>query len=76
MTVKFTRAKDAKILFYITQVDGFRKLIGRFGRDMINAGYPHQITGSLDTFDTFDHNVRRILNRTQSQNRTQVGTFR
>jgi len=25
----------SKILFYITQVDGFRKLIGRFGRDMI-----------------------------------------
>ena len=38
----------SKILFYITQVDGFRKLIGRFGRDMINAGYPHQITGLLD----------------------------
>ncbi|MGA9942750.1 MAG: hypothetical protein WBP88_12215 [Nitrososphaeraceae archaeon] len=53
---------QSKILFYITQVDGFRKLIGHFGRDMINAGYPHQITGSLDTFDTFDHNVRRILN--------------
>ena len=32
-----------KILFYITQVDGIRKVIGRFGRDMINVGYPHQI---------------------------------
>lgn len=53
---------QSKILFYITQVDGFRKLIGRFGRDMINAGYPHQIAGLLDTFETFDHNVRRILN--------------
>ena len=49
----------SKILFYITQVDGFRKLIGRFGRDMINAGYPHQIAG---LFDTFDHNIRLILN--------------
>ena len=34
-------------------------MIGRFGRDMINAGDPHQIAG---LFDTFDHNIRLILN--------------
>ena len=34
-------------------------MIGRFGRDMINAGDPHQIAG---LFDTFDHNIQLILN--------------
>ncbi len=48
-----------KMLFNIPQVGGFRKVIGRFGRDMINAGDPHQIAGLLDTFD---HNIRLILN--------------
>jgi len=64
----------SKILFYITQVDGFRKLIGRFGRDMINADYPHQIAGLLDTLTkTFDG---YLMAETQCQNRTQVGTYR
>lgn len=48
-----------KMLFNIPQVGGFRKVIGRFGRDMINAGDPHQIAG---LFDTFDHNIQLILN--------------
>ncbi len=48
-----------KMLFHIPQVGGFRKVIGRFGRDMINAGDPHQIAG---LFDTFDHNIQLILN--------------
>ena len=38
---------------------GIRKVIGRFSRDMINVGDPHQIAG---LFDTFDHNIRLILN--------------
>jgi hypothetical protein len=48
-----------KMLFNIPQVGGFRKVIGRFGRDIINAGDPHQIAG---LFDTFDHNIQLILN--------------
>lgn len=48
-----------KMLFNIPQVGGFRKVIGRFGRDMINTGDPHQIAG---LFDTFDHNIQLILN--------------
>ena len=46
----------SKILFYITQVDEFRKLIGRFGRDMINDA---------------NHNVRRILNGRDTNLRTE-----
>ena len=34
-------------------------MIGPFGRDMINVGDPHQIAS---LFDTFDHNIRLILN--------------
>ena len=32
--------------------------MGRFGRDMLDAGDPHQIAGLLDTFD---HRIRLIL---------------
>lgn len=34
-------------------------MIGPFGKDMINVGDPHQIAS---LFDTFDHNIRLILN--------------
>ena len=34
-------------------------MIGPFGRDMVNVGDPHQIAS---LFDTFDHNIRLILN--------------
>ena len=47
-----------KMLFNNPQ-GGIRKVIGRFSRDMINVGDPHQIAG---LFDTFDHNIRLILN--------------
>ena len=64
--VEFARSEGApipnlqlKMLFNIPQVGGFRKVIGRFGRDMINAGDPHQIAG---LFDTFDHNIQLIIN--------------
>ena len=46
-----------KMLFN-PQVGGIRKVIGRFGRDMINVGDPHQIAR---LFDTFDHDIRLIL---------------
>ena len=67
LTVEIARAEGASIhefaienaLDNISQVGGFRKLIGRLGRDMISAGDPHQIAGLLDTLE---HNVRRILN--------------
>ncbi len=32
--------------------------MGRFGRDMLDAGDPHQIAGLLDTFD---RSIRLIL---------------
>jgi hypothetical protein len=48
-----------KMLFNNPQVGGIRKVIGRFGRDMINVGDPHQIAR---LFDTFDHIIRLILN--------------
>lgn len=47
------------MLFNNPQVGGIRKVRGRFGRDMINVGDPHQIA---DLFDTFDHNIRLIIN--------------
>ena len=34
-------------------------MTGPFGKDMINVGDPHQIAS---LFDTFDHNIRLILN--------------
>jgi len=48
-----------KTLFNNPQVGGARKVTGPFGRDMINVGDPHQIAS---LFDTFDHNIRLILN--------------
>ena len=67
MTVEIAKFEGASIhefavenaLDNTAQVCGFGKLIGRFGRDMINAGDPHQIASLLYTFE---HNVRRILN--------------
>jgi hypothetical protein len=35
-------------------------VMGRFGRDMLDAGDPHQIAGLLDTFD---HSILLILDR-------------
>ena len=71
MTVEIAKFEGASIhefavenaLDNTAQVCGFGKLIGRFGRDMINAGDPHQITSFLYTFE---HNVRRILNGLES----------
>ena len=66
LTVEFARAEGASIREFAIenalnnpQVGGSRKVIGRFGRDMLNAGDPHQIAG---LFDTFDHSIRLILN--------------
>ena len=50
------------MLSKIAQVYGFRILIGRFRRDIINADGPDQIADLLDTFAAFDHNIRRLLN--------------
>jgi hypothetical protein len=65
LTVEFARSEGAPIefavetLFNNPQVGGARKVISPFGRDMINVGDPHQIAS---LFDTFDHNIRLILN--------------
>ena len=48
------------MLSNIAQVYGFRILIGRFRRDIINADGPDQIADLLDTFAAFDHNIRRL----------------
>ena len=46
------------MLSKIAQVYGFRILIGRFRRDIINADGPDL----LDNFAAFDHNIRGLLN--------------
>ena len=53
--------------------------MGRFGRDMLDAGDPHQIAGLLDTFD---HRIRLILDgrdripELTAEYRLQMVTFR
>ncbi len=66
MIVEFARAEGASIHEFAVEnalkYSSSRwiwKVIGRFGRDMINGGDPHQIAG---LFDTFDHNIQLILN--------------
>ena len=53
--------------------------MGRFGRDMLNAGDPHQIEGLVDTFD---RSIRLILDgrdrisELTAEYRIQMVTFR